>query len=386
MSLGGCLTVSLFPSSDQASAVINIQRSLPATTILSGKSIKQAVSTLPLLFNVCGRAQAVAAISCAEQLLGLTPPPNVTKQRELLVKLEILHEHLWSVLVKLPTLLGLQPRQQEMAVVSKELQHAMQQLNHNNSLTELEKTVNESTLSNPMSICAQTTEEIKQTLSGTLAEPSLTQIESSSSISGQLIDALSAVDWTTNYQPQFLPEICLSKLEALSSITDPQVAIEQLNFQTHLGETGTLVRQLDHSWVVESSRRFGYSLRTRLTAIFAEIYTLLEDFEQLNVNISPKSVDSNSVICSVETARGRLVQYWTSEVDNQGELQLQNLLLISPTDWNFSPYGAAFKVASELVKSNNIYLQQRAELMIALINPCMQHGLNIETTEDCGYA
>ncbi len=64
---------------------------------------------LPLLYSICGTAQAQAAVTACEQALGLPGDALQRSARERLVWLETAKEHLWRVLLDWPGFIGLPP-------------------------------------------------------------------------------------------------------------------------------------------------------------------------------------------------------------------------------------------------------------------------------------
>lgn len=76
----------------------------PLEALLRGKRPEEALHILPMLFSLCGNAQAAA---CATALEAATEhaPPCIPLRRERLVLVEALQELLWRFLIDLPRLL-----------------------------------------------------------------------------------------------------------------------------------------------------------------------------------------------------------------------------------------------------------------------------------------
>src|SRR3989338_3165800 len=77
--------------------------------VLRGRIADQAVQRLPLLFALCGQAQARAAALALADARGEEYAPRLDPE----VQREVMREHLWRCLLDLPPLLGEAALQQE---------------------------------------------------------------------------------------------------------------------------------------------------------------------------------------------------------------------------------------------------------------------------------
>jgi coenzyme F420-reducing hydrogenase alpha subunit len=77
-----------------------------AARVLIGKSPEQVLSMVPLLFSLCGNAQAYAALQACRAAMGMPAEPEAEAARECLVQLETVREHAWRILLDWPVLLG----------------------------------------------------------------------------------------------------------------------------------------------------------------------------------------------------------------------------------------------------------------------------------------
>jgi hypothetical protein len=97
----GKLHITLSVSAQKGQRVdITSTRPLHTSRLFIGKTPEQTLTTLPLLFNVCGIAQAFAAYTALSQALGLDENPAATLARQLLLDVEIIREHSWWLLIK----------------------------------------------------------------------------------------------------------------------------------------------------------------------------------------------------------------------------------------------------------------------------------------------
>ncbi len=67
------------------------------------------IRTLPLLYSVCGTAQACAAVEACEQALGIEADSGRRAAREMLVWFETAREHIWRILLDWSGFLGQPP-------------------------------------------------------------------------------------------------------------------------------------------------------------------------------------------------------------------------------------------------------------------------------------
>jgi hypothetical protein len=81
-------------------------RPLTAARVFAGKPIATVAGQLPLLFSICGTAQALACAEACEAALGVAPAPSARQARHLLLRAETVKEHLWRLLLDWPTALA----------------------------------------------------------------------------------------------------------------------------------------------------------------------------------------------------------------------------------------------------------------------------------------
>jgi hypothetical protein len=103
--LAGQIHISLTPGGHPA-VFIGSTRPLTAARVFAGKPVATVTGQLPLLFSVCGTAQAVACANACEAALGLAPAPSARRARTLLLHAETAKEHLWRLLLDWPKALA----------------------------------------------------------------------------------------------------------------------------------------------------------------------------------------------------------------------------------------------------------------------------------------
>jgi coenzyme F420-reducing hydrogenase alpha subunit len=104
--LAGQIEIEL--SSGDGAPRVRIQSSRPvsASRVFAGKPVAVVAGQLPLLYSVCGTAQATACVRALEAALGLAPAPSAQAARSLLLLAETAKEHLWRLLLDWPKALA----------------------------------------------------------------------------------------------------------------------------------------------------------------------------------------------------------------------------------------------------------------------------------------
>ncbi|MDD5412922.1 MAG: Ni,Fe-hydrogenase I large subunit, partial [Methylobacter sp.] len=87
--------------------------------VLIGKTPEQVLDAVPLLFTLCGNAQAYAALQACHAALGMAAEPGLDLARDMLVQLETIREHAWRILLDWPVFIGLDPDKKALAALLK---------------------------------------------------------------------------------------------------------------------------------------------------------------------------------------------------------------------------------------------------------------------------
>jgi uptake hydrogenase large subunit len=88
---------------------IESTRPLAASRLLEGRTAKEAAERVPLMFSLCGRAQAAVALRACEAAEGITPAAGAQRLRGWVVAAEAAQETLWRLLLDWPTITGGEP-------------------------------------------------------------------------------------------------------------------------------------------------------------------------------------------------------------------------------------------------------------------------------------
>jgi hypothetical protein len=279
---------------------------------LHGRTADRVVKIIPLLFSLCGQAQAQAAKLALAAAYGEECVPRIDPD----VQRELLREHLWRCLLDLPPLLGEAPLQQEFVSASKWIAEG--------DRARLHALLNSSRIA---------------TLYLRIQQP----------------------DELHPFPTSWLPQ-----LDARRSRTEwPRLSAEfcrQPDWRGGAAETGAMARQL----------RAGKEMIPLVSACWrARFDELLEWARGESMIGSGGTVSAIPVVPGigrslVETARGLLMH----------EIVLDNglvadYLITAPTEWNFHPQGTLAHHLLGQETGNRDALQQYAARVITALDPCV---------------
>ena len=378
MNIEGQLTIQLTFGDNGIHCKISSSRPLHASRIFIGKPIDTVLQTLPLLFNICGKAQVIAALRAAESLLNQQVEPEVESQREALIWLESLREQLWQIILEYPQYLGENVDTTLITQPTQAINQLSQVINKNGNLLTRAATAN--------SIKQQKTwQTLKQTIEKNILAAS----------SQQWLDtAWNIDDWANQQQSlaarfvfwlqqQTWKQAGASLIPALSNWDDQQLQqrlyTEGDSF-THLPdwngmphEVSWFTQQLHHPLLKSLSEECGNGIYTRVIARLIGIADLVQQLDNFFAGERKTlAYPANNGIAHVNAARGRL----THAIKMSGEM-VERLHILAPTEWNFHPNGATARGLENLQDTTTKELEQQAHCLIHAIDPCVGYTLSV---------
>ncbi len=375
MSIEGELHIRLRPTG----AVIQSTRPVHASRMFEGKAADEVVKNLPLLFSICGVAQQVASLRAVEGAMGIQPTQEVERQREALVRMETLREHLWRILLDWPLFIGGQPVRDGMSEVLTLQRNLMQQLNPDGSLFRIgtgEVVVADGGVM--QQITAQATALLQRVLGISpqqwLELDTLEQlqrwVESTVGPIAGVLELLQVRGWQAVGDCETHP-LPLPLNNRIMAALDASYFIEQPQWQGSCCETTALTR-VETPLIMQANRTYGSGLLPRLLARLSEM-------AQLATQLLPErmaEIDSLAAqgIGQVAAARGHLLHQVALEQD-----RVSRYRILAPTEWNFHPQGVAAQ-ALATIEGDDAELQAR--LLINAIDPCVGYQLQIEDAPD----
>ena len=383
MSLEGELTISLQCDNGQINSQIASSRPLHASRLFVGQSVDQVIANLPLLFNVCGKAQAVATLRAVESALQQPAAANVEYQREALIYLESLREQVWKVLLDWPKFLSEAVDPVILSTITKQLNELSGHLNTNKSL------LGRSAKFNPVS---PSTVKLWLTLKKVI-EQSVLGVSSSL----WLNDEFDINQWSEQHNIQTTRFILwlyqqnwkdagASNIESLILFDDSQLKdrlmTEQYEFtaapdwQDKPREVSWFSLQLRHNLIIKVVAEHGNGLYSRMVARLIGIAGLVEKLDQFFAqDCNNFNLGSNLMgMAHVNTARGRLTH--SLQLDNE---TIEQLSILAPTEWNFHPKGVVASGLNQLAGSDPELLKLQASLLIHAVDPCVGYQLDIHS-------
>ena len=382
MGIEGHLNIRLGTESGSVGMVqINSSRPVHASSIFHGKELQEVLNTLPMLFAVCGTAQACAGVRACEQTLGMMPSPQIEAQRSCLVRMENLREQLWRILLEWPGYLDETSDQQSMMLA------LVLQREHRQIVTDGR---------NPFLLPGD----------GHVSEPADMQglVSSVAGLLEKVVFGMPAsrwleitgVPWLEEWSKagstlaartigflidQGLCELGRCQVESLPNMESELLheLLQDDNFVAHPQWLGscretTSCSRVDSQLMQQLRGRYGNGLLVRLVARLTEIAQLSMDLlpapSGQECMVEPGKIN-NPGIGQVVAARGQLVHRVGLK---QGLISSYQIL--APTEWNFHPDGLVATALATL-KGDAARIERQARLLINAIDPCVGYELSI---------
>lgn len=373
-------------------------RPLQAVKIFHGKAIEEVLQTLPLLYHVCGMAQANAAVAVCEQAMAMHTGEASRRAREMLVWMETAREHLWRIMIDWTDKLG--EEKDKGAIVH--LQKFLPQLKHalfsdgngfypgapvkvnakaaHCVITALKQLLEHAVFAMPVEQWLKYTDQLAfQHWLGT-GETVAAKILKRVAKMDQGCSLGTGMDTGMDTTVGFLPALDECGLHQRLMQADADVFVAYPVWEGKPWETGVLCRQQHQSLVAALLSSNGKGVMARLVARLAELAAIPAKLEQLLRGIlaepqrAPAMVqrDSGVGLAQVEAARGRLVHRLEMEDGTVRRYQI-----LAPTEWNFHPQGIAAQLLKRLPAQDESVLKQQAELVVNTIDPCVRYTMTV---------
>ncbi|WP_455383922.1 nickel-dependent hydrogenase large subunit [Acidihalobacter prosperus] len=369
---GGRLRIALAHAGDRIARVdIATSRPVHAARAFIGRTPREAVRLVPLLFSLCAGAQRIAAIVACERAQDLEPTLGEQAAREFALQLEIVREHALRILVDWPAALGIEPDRDTAARL-----FALQRL-ITGSLCGDNDTARRSAL--------QLIEVVREAVIGDdWAEPAETGAvrDRPRAMLQRLLLALQVSGWQAlgagaGIRPL---ETFSGKtwLDRLSNTANSYALRPEIDGQAR--ETTPYARRIDAPEVRAGTLRWGDGLATRLLALAGELNSALpklQDYlERAHCAAPAEPLDDEAAtgegICVVDAARGTLMHHIEL---SQG--RIRDYRIVAPTEWNFHPRGVAAQALGQLPFRSEAACAAQARALICAIDPCVAYDLDI---------
>lgn len=385
----GQLNIDLYPNKiAQARVEISSSRPLQASRVMIGKTPEEVLKVLPLMYNVCGVAQARTSLKAIQSNLSLSEPRNAEAARDMLVLVETAREHLFRILIDWPALFKLEQDQSQLPLLGRLIKEFKMALFANGDAFSLG-----SQLQPDGQLIRQLIDQLENTLQQAIYHQPTEQwlqindIDTLYSWSkghdSTATNSLSIIcdhGWTSQGFSRLdsLPELDENELMQRFNDSTAEQFIAQPEWHGQQYETTTLSRQMDQPLIQSLAQEFHNTLITRWVARLLELARIPTQLRQLLADIESadsvvtNSTNSNSGLAQTEAARGRLIH--RVEIDNDLVSQYQ---ILAPTEWNFHPQGLIAHSLGNLTSKDPELLQKLARLMINVIDPCVGYELKV---------
>lgn len=355
-----------------------------ASRWFEGKTVAETLRLLPLLFRVCGTAQASAAVSAVENARGVSIGADVAGTRAMIVLAETLREHLLRVLTSWHDDAGapLTARALDVMRLPARLGEALYA--GNDGFTPGGGRLTRDRLAVPRWL-DDTRDLLAQVVFGCpieewLAMASVDEVlgwaASSTGVAPGFVDRLVTRGWAakgaTIARP--LPPLPPGELAERLAGDGADGFLAAPDWHGEVYETGAYARNSSHPMVEQASRVYGNTLLARTLARLVEIAGIPGEVERLfgggdsAAHQAPASRGTG--IGQVEAARGRLVHRITLD----GDL-VTSYRILAPTEWNFHPRGAVFQALSALDPGDD--LRHLGSLLVEAVDPCIGYDLEV---------
>lgn len=362
-------------------ARIRSTRPVTASKVLHGKTPQQVSRMVPLLFSLCGNAQAYAALLACRAALGLPDEPESDATRAHLVRLETLREHLWRIWLDWPRLLGREPNT---AAVSELLQLARQltsTLFESGDAFEWHRPSNfdHARWSTLMA-------GVSELIDGELFDGGMSRfleiaddsqcrdwLGSNTSLAAALLTAIHCNAWQSlgANDVAHLPALTASNWHAALRHVDLETFVREPSWQEQCRESTPLSRQRNTPLVAELLGRYGNGLLARFVALLEEVAQIAAGMARI---AEGQAHGDNGVgIAQVQAARGLL--------QHRVELRrgcVYDYRIVAPTAWNFHPDGVLTRGLKNLRAADADDLQRQAQWLIHAVDPCVPYRLNLK--------
>jgi len=393
VSPAGSIAIELYHHNGQATgARIASSRPDAAARVLLGKTPGQVLDTVPLLFTLCGNAQAYAALLACRAALGMAGEPGLDTGREMLMQLETLREHAWRILLDWPGFIGAAPDKKALAELLKfDVQFKQYLFRHGEPFkldsgldidaVQLTRLIDELVALIDTAIFNGRMADFQAISTETQLHGWLQQ---NKALPADLLNYLYGRNWMSVGQNNIacLPELDNETLNRQMQQQDLSIFCRTPHWQGRCVETTSLNRQLSKPLIAKLQGRYGNGLVVRILSRLLEVAEISFCLRQLLAQIKDagaipaQSADDGIALAQVQAARGLLIHRL---VLRQG--RVYDYRIVAPTEWNFHPEGVVAQSLRQLQADNPDDLRRQAELLVNAIDPCVQYTLNLVNSQ-----
>lgn len=385
MTPAGTIHIELHHRAGQASDVRIVSARPEATRVLLGKTPEQALSSIPLLFTLCGNAQSYAALQACRAALGMDAEPEPDAARDLLVQLETLREHAWRILLDWPGLVGLEPNKKAVASLLKFDAQFKRHLFRDGEAYKLDSRLDIDAM--PL---MRLTAELEALIDASIFNGRLDDFRAitgeaqlrgwlwqNAALPAHLLNELYVQDWPAAGRNDItcLPELDNETLNRQMQQDDLTVFCRAPHWQGRCVENTPMNRQCSHPLIAELRSRYGNGLIVRFLACLLEVAAIPLRLSRLTGRKAEPAIAPSAGgigLAQVQAARGLLIHRLELR---QG--RVYDYRIVAPTEWNFHSEGVIAQGLKQLKAEDPSALRRQAELLINAVDPCVQYNLKL---------
>jgi len=388
MPIEGEIKISVVARSGQVESVsITSTRPLHITKLFAGKSIDSVADIMNAIYHLCNTAHRFAFLRLLDESTVIKLSQNEIKAYELLLDLETIREHCFSI-------------------ASKWNQDAEGTVNSNiiNLLSTL-KEINATLFLNtdPLSLVDKELQAFDSIEILTLKlEQQLQNLLLGFKCNAESVfkDMNSFNNWLKVGKSQgatFLNYLLQHQLNKIGNIEafhlpdlDPKnisdflyndAYIQQPNYQDITYETTPYSRQSNHQLIKQLVNINGNGVFTRAASQLLEVFELLNKVKCNYRNIETEIISYNfqfpvletSALVQLEAARGRLVHQLSIKDE-----KIKSYQILAPTEWNFHPEGVLNHMIRSLNFTDKEDLISKVKLLVNAVDPCVGYSVEID--------
>ncbi|MEA3643679.1 MAG: nickel-dependent hydrogenase large subunit [Lamprobacter sp.] len=420
--LAGQLEISL----DQGRGAVAIGSSRPVTAarVFAGKSPAEVVRQLPMLYSLCGTAQAAACVGACEQALGRQPSAAVLARRQALVDAETIKEHLWRLLLDWPKMLEIKTGSKANTNTNTRASSFTAPVPASVAASAMPRVMraymklrqDQRAAADPFTLDMHQAERgaaaaidpssllhlVAEQALGTLSDHWLMTVDSPEALQRWLQEAETpAAELVRTLLQQgltgmgaspiaWLPESPWRQLAQALASAEADAFIAAPLWQQQCAETGPLARVAAQPLIAALLAEYGNGLLTRLVGLLVDLAQSASRLEarlratmEGAVEVSSGSMEAVASGIStgagigvgrVEAARGLLL-HRVSLADGR----VQQYQILAPTEWNFHPQGVVAQGLAAIARggTKGVELERLARLYITAVDPCVDYQLSV---------
>ena len=358
---------------------VRLTRPMAAARVLTRRSAADAAATMPLLYSLCGHAQAAAA-ACALAAAGAREVRGDPAHYDDVVMLESVQDTFRHLLIDEPAAMGTAPCAAPVVAVRAAIAPFLRAIG---GPTAVGGESAKRALGERLSAIAADAifgMPIRRWRSLADADALLAGCARGETVVAAALARLFAEEPTLGRSA--IPPMPAARRDALLEIVVPTMRGDAA-FEcapTWAGspvETGALARMRNDPLVADVQRRFGNAVGTRMVARLAELAGEIEALAgsqtrpESPARIQGIPLGDGEGLAAVETARGLLLH--RARLRNERVVDYQ---IVAPTEWNFHPEGALTRGLEGFEVDDEPRLLRAARLAVHALDPCV--GSRIE--------